>query len=158
MFANYYAAEYPLVRSQHLCEAFNLLDFSPKCNNTFIHCETELFCLKIWSAQHSKIHTHSSKPFYWFPLTFPYSYCCFTVKYTFQFKSYTEPFMVTYIGRVGWTAAHKTLPAFQRCMHCRSGSGHRKSRKIQASADTTAGDSCIWSTRCYTSIVTKPEQ
>jgi len=32
--------------ARNLCEAFNLLDFSLKCNNAFMHCETELFMFK----------------------------------------------------------------------------------------------------------------
>lgn len=106
--------------------------------NAIIHLcivKRSFFYLKIWPAQHSKSLTHSNKSFNCFPLTFPYSYCCFIVKYSFQHKSYTEPFIVPYLGGVDWTASQKTLMAFQRCMHCRSGSGHRnslrKSRSLQ---------------------------
>ena len=110
-------------------------------------------CLKIWSARHSKNHTRSNKPFYCFPLTFLYSYCSFIVKYTFQHKSYRE-------YRRGWLNSCMWNPAsipemYALPVRVRS---QKHSPKIQASADTAARDSCIWSTRCYASIVTKPKQ
>lgn len=142
--------------AKNLCEMFNLLDLSPECNNTFMHCETELFfCLKICPAQHSKKLTHSNKSFYCFPLTFPCSYCCFIVKYTFQHKSYTEPFIVPYSGGVDWTKPCQ--PSKDVCIE---GQG-----QVTETVSENPGPCryCSWgllylNTRCYASIVTKPEK
>lgn len=141
-----------LARSQNLYEAFNLLNFSPKCNNTFMHYLNGEIEFKIWSAQQS-----SSKSLYCFSFAFPYSHLI--VKYTFHHKSYREPIRVTCTGRVGWTAALKPLPAILEIYALNfTVRSQKQAPKVQGSENTRARHSCIGSSVYYTATVSKAKQ
>lgn len=123
--------------------------------NAVIHLcivKQSFFCLKIWSARHSKTHTHSNKSLHCFPFAFPYSYCFFIVKYTVHHKCSTEPITVTYTGGVGWTAAVKPLPALWTCMHYISGLGHRRLQKSRP-PQILQPDTPVFGAQCTTLLL-----